>query len=584
MGETTFSGDLRRLRSALTALEQMAERRGADDLGERVRHLAARLDEGWLNVVVLGEFKRGKSTFVNALIGKPLLPMGVVPITSVVTLVTWGDRPVARIEFLDGREETTSIRDLHRYVSERANPGNRLGVRRVSAFTPSPLLREGIRVVDTPGTGSALAHNTEAALSFLPETDAAILVLSVDSPASHHELELLRMIRTHAARTFFVLNGIDQVAGPERDEVIAFVRRQLEHELGEEVELHVVSALSALEAATAGSPNDAGGVGRFRDRLRNFLVEERGTVLVSSIAGAAIQATDEELASMEVEAAALRLTVEGSDRIRHRIDRISDRAQRALADLAPLLRADSEGIVAVLQTDVRLFGELERRILVRELDEALERPDGRRKEAGLIQAIEATLAADLDSWVRQEEAKLETLFREATYRYVEEARRISAEAASLIGNELAIDLRPPVIGVALERGRPLVVSAFEPPTILGSILPDPSRALPRRWAERRVRRRLVRRIAGLVDKYEGQLRAHFADRIERSRRAFERAMIEGQRAQLAALRRGLARADQERTRIRSDAGAVQAGLEEERRRLEATRADLEAVRRAAVPR
>jgi hypothetical protein len=139
----------------------------------RLDALRERFAQNRLQLAALGQFKRGKSTFINALLGAPLLPIGVLPLTAVPTFIAWGPQPLVRVRFNDKHpveqltsDEPGSIREfLFRFVTEEANPENRLGVARVDLSYPAPLLADrGTVLIDTPGVGSTYRHNTEAAL------------------------------------------------------------------------------------------------------------------------------------------------------------------------------------------------------------------------------------------------------------------------------------------------------------------------------------------------------------------------------------------------------------------------------------
>ena len=185
--------------------------------GKALAAVRERLVEERLQVAVLGQFKRGKSTFFNALVGDDVLPTGVVPLTAIATFIHWAAAPSIRVSYLDGRApdeppaaNSAQIHEqLSRFVTEEANPHNRLQVARVDVFYPAPILRHGIVLIDTPGVGSTLRHNTDAALEVLPECDAAFFVLSVDPPVTEAELAYLERVRPMVARLFFVLNKID---------------------------------------------------------------------------------------------------------------------------------------------------------------------------------------------------------------------------------------------------------------------------------------------------------------------------------------------------------------------------------------
>lgn len=218
MARQTYAIERDRLVSHLARLAALADGRDEGAADDAARALAKKLAEERFNVVVLGEFKRGKTTFVNALLGAEILPAAVVPLTSIVTAVAWGDEVRAEITLSDGRVQQVGARDLATYVTERGNPENRLRVERAVLHYPAEDLRDGVFLVDTPGVGSVYAHNTEAARAFVPEADAAIFLTTADPPISDTERQFLKDVREEASRMFFVLNKVDYLSGPDRDE------------------------------------------------------------------------------------------------------------------------------------------------------------------------------------------------------------------------------------------------------------------------------------------------------------------------------------------------------------------------------
>ena len=164
---------------------------------------------------MLGQFKRGKSTLLNALLGAPVLPTGVTPVTAITTFIRAGPRTSARISFNDGKEPIlTSIEGeipslLERYISETENPRNRLNVERVEIEVRSEYLDQGIVLIDTPGVGSTFLHNTQTAEAVLTECDAAVFVISADPPITEVEVGYLGKVKDLIPKIFFALNKID---------------------------------------------------------------------------------------------------------------------------------------------------------------------------------------------------------------------------------------------------------------------------------------------------------------------------------------------------------------------------------------
>lgn len=255
--------------------------------GPALTALRERLIEQRLQVAVLGQFKRGKSTFLNALLGEPLLPTGVVPLTAIATFIHWAVAPSVRVSYLDERapepESAPSAEQiqeqLSRFVTEEGNPHNRLRVARVDVFCPAPILRQGIVLIDTPGVGSTLRHNTDAALEVLPECDVGFFVLSVDPPVTEAELAYLERVRPTVGRLFFVLNKIDYLSRDERRAAVAFMRRTLREHAPTQAETPIfeVSARQGLQAKHEGDPEGLrrSGLAEVERHLAGFLAHEK---------------------------------------------------------------------------------------------------------------------------------------------------------------------------------------------------------------------------------------------------------------------------------------------------------------------
>jgi predicted GTPase len=207
-------------------------------LTKRLNDLCTRLQGNHLQVAILGQFKRGKSTFVNALLGAPILPTGVVPLTAIPTFIGWNERPLVRVTFQNGRPQeifessnTSAIEEfLSRFVTEERNPENAINVERVSLLYPAPLLRDGTIFIDTPGIGSTFMHNTQAALRVIPECDASLFIVSADPPITQAELDYLRSIRGKIGHMLFVINKVDYFDDNERQKAREFLSEVLAKE------------------------------------------------------------------------------------------------------------------------------------------------------------------------------------------------------------------------------------------------------------------------------------------------------------------------------------------------------------------
>ncbi len=229
--------ELKHLMSRVRSLcEESGE--GFSDSLARIAELQERLAEERFHLAILGQFKRGKSTLLNSILGEPLLPTGVVPLTSIPTFLRAGKTCTVRALFHDGRESAfpdltlEEARDvLARHVTEKENPGNRLGVECVEVGHPASILKAGVVLIDTPGIGSTLRHNTEATLAFLPQCDAALFIVSADPPITEVEKDFLKAVQEKVAKICFVMNKVDYLTGTEITDAILFFEKVLK-ELG----------------------------------------------------------------------------------------------------------------------------------------------------------------------------------------------------------------------------------------------------------------------------------------------------------------------------------------------------------------
>jgi ribosome biogenesis GTPase A len=267
----------------------------------KLKDLAVRYSEGRFHLAVLGQFKRGKSTLLNALTGEPILPMGVVPLTAAPTFLQYGDAGKISIRYSGDRPSDeftgTSTTDrsayLARYVTEKGNPKNKLGVAEVQVDLPAPILSGGVVLIDTPGIGSTYRHNTSATLNFLQQCDAALFLVSADPPITDVELAFLRQVKEKVPRLFFVLNKIDYLNEGELEEALAFYKRILVEEVGwnRDNPVFCVSARKGLEARTDADPGgwSTSGMAHLESFLVGYLAREKFSALTDAVSRRALE-------------------------------------------------------------------------------------------------------------------------------------------------------------------------------------------------------------------------------------------------------------------------------------------------------
>lgn len=320
--------------SALSRLAEIADELSEAASTDEIRQLLGRINEGRFFLACVGQFKRGKSTLLNALVGEAVLPTGVVPVTTVPTVLRFGAERSARV-LIRGNWQTVRLEQLAQYVSEELNPENQKLVEGVEVFLPSPLLASGMCLVDTPGIGSVFAGNTETTNAFIPQIDAAILVIGADPPISGEEAALVEAVAANVDQILIVLNKIDRVSPADRQQAAAFASKVLEARLKKPIgRIYEVSALNHLDRSANGDDwttlsedlvRLAGSSGQ--DMTRS--AAERG---LRRFSASLLRSVDERIR-------ALKEPIESSEQRIARLRQTVSQAEQSLRDLGALFSA-----------------------------------------------------------------------------------------------------------------------------------------------------------------------------------------------------------------------------------------------------
>jgi GTP-binding protein EngB required for normal cell division len=200
-----------------------------------------------IDVAILGQFKAGKSSFVNSLIGKNVLPVGVIPVTTVISRLQFGEQERATVSFFDGTRKEIPIADLDEYTAEAKNPSNQKSVEMVDIELPALADYAGLRLVDTPGLGSVFKAHMEVSSNWLPEVGAAVLAVSADRPLSENDLQLIRELTQYTPRIILLLTKADLLSPSQQDEVVKFFEDTVKRELNREFPIFLYSTKTETE-------------------------------------------------------------------------------------------------------------------------------------------------------------------------------------------------------------------------------------------------------------------------------------------------------------------------------------------------
>ncbi|MEJ2007129.1 MAG: dynamin family protein [Acidobacteriota bacterium] len=402
----------------LQRVETLAEELGASRVAEEAHDLAVRVAEGRFFLACIGQFKRGKSTLINALIGEPVLPSGFIPVTTVPTVVRYGNARKARIRRRSGSWQETSLADLNLYVSEENNPENTKGIAGVEVFVPAPLLKDGMCLVDTPGLGSVFAGNTASTHDFLPRIDAGLVVVGADPPLAGEELKLVESVGRQVRELILVLNKADRTTDAERAAAISFTRQLLEKRLLRPAgPVFEVSALERLEGR--GPERDWGklllaldrltvdssfrlireacerGIERLSEQLLAIVVEERETLC-------------RPISESEHRVAAIRETIASAERSMRELGFLFMAEQQRLSDLF-VSRRKAFFNSAVAQSSQKLEGVLRRQ----------RRGMGPAYRRQTMREAQQIVREFVLPWLETEQADAEGEYRQVTRRFIQ---------------------------------------------------------------------------------------------------------------------------------------------------------------------
>jgi hypothetical protein len=404
-------------RTRLHELADLARELGSKRGQEEATALAQRTSEGRFYVACIGQFKRGKSTLLDALVGDRALPTGVLPITAVPTVVRYGSSRRARVRLQGGTWVDIRPEDLTLYVSEELNPENKKGVDGVEVFSPSRLLAQGMCFVDTPGLGSVFVGNTVATQAFVPHIDAAIVVVGADPPISGDELALVEEVGKQVQDVLVVMNKADRTSDEDRRIAKAFTSTVLGKRLRRSAgRIYEVSAEEQLE-----SRGPARDWPLFVEALEK-LERESGRNLVRTAGERGLRRLSDELMTIIVEERdALRRPIEESERRIQNLRQTVAEAERSLRDFGYLFTAEEHRLSDMFLEQRKQFLAQELPTVKADFDKELKtvrRRYGPRFRRDALRLAQVVSERHVRPWLETEQGSAEREYRKVAARFV----------------------------------------------------------------------------------------------------------------------------------------------------------------------
>ena len=507
------------LDQALKALCKLAHERASKRLQEQTEKFREKLEAVTFNLLVLGEFKRGKSTLINSLLGADVLPMATVPLTSVITIIHYAEQAILKISFLGGETKTDRVESLPSYVTERANPHNKKGVQLVYLGYPAKFLEPGIRIVDTPGTGSVYLHNTQTTQDFLPESDGVVFVFVADQPATRNELDLLKESMNYSARQFYVMNKIDHMETDGLQESQSFLQDTLREELGAPCKIYPISASRALQAKLhkeAPAPEFQ----NLENAISTFALKEKGDALLQSIASKMLALIHETEQLLAIEKHSMELPVARLSECLDKLSMAKIEIARQQQDAEFILRGEINKLVSRVEKDLKPVVEMHDGPLQKQIEQEYETHKDLSKD-DLIEHLRTELKRQItkifDDWRKDENKRIDETFAHLNARFVDKANHVIAEIKSLTSQLFQIEVNTYFEIETLKMQSRHYYAVDNPFMLSMQLMPL---LLPDVLSKNIIRGKFVEAAREELSRNSGRLRADYQERLEASSRAF----------------------------------------------------------------
>jgi GTP-binding protein EngB required for normal cell division len=446
------SADDRKLaiRGVLTDLAAAAEAAGLPFVARDIRETRLpKLDEERFSVVVLGEFNHGKSTFINALLGAPVLPTGITPTTAILAHLIHGPRATATLVGEDGARRSIDAAALADWLTvdgleAQAAAGKGAGpkanaasgqsaaaggarvadIHHVELTHPAPLLENRLTVVDTPGVNDINEQRAEITYGYLPRADAAVFLLDATQILTASERQFLeeRILRSTRDRLLFVVAKVDLLSEAELAETLAFARKHLTAIVPEPA-IFPVSAKRALAGDRAGSGLDA-----FVTALGATVAHERRRLLLDHALGDATRLSAFVRQSLAIHRRSLELSF---PELEERIARAQERlrtGKKVLETAATTVRAETSALKARVRQDLADFTAELRDGLAAGID-AVEAGDVRRYLSFFVQDT-------WKAWTEAEGERISAELEKLAEAVIQVANENIREVVDLVSTEL----------------------------------------------------------------------------------------------------------------------------------------------------
>lgn len=441
---------------------------------ESLRQMKERLQNHVFSVGIMGEFRRGKSTVINALLGQKIVPSDIVPCSATLNYVRWGTDKDAQIYFKDGHVQTVDVEDLSDYVTKITEESAKMAesVDYAVVHYPCQFCQNGVQIVDTPGLNDDDRMDA-IAQDVLPTLDAIIMVLVADSPFSKSEAEFVRnkVMTSDLGRIIFVVNKIDAIDEDDRERLLKDIRKRIQNSVLEkteavygkdseeykntknklgEIKLLPISARDALKGKLKNdrSKLEESGYPEFEAMLCKLLTEERGMLELIQPINKVQSAAKEAIASIDMRLQAMNIASEDYEKIQRESMETIQENRRKKKEEIKALKAKGKTLYAELLPSIdSSYGQIEEEIAASVQNIEIAESDMQNEDA--IRAFSETISRQID----QEIKDVLSIQTERMMAHIHERLGEDVSALESFGKNLSEDLTAIQTNIALHSSK-----------------------------------------------------------------------------------------------------------------------------------
>ena len=411
-------------------IKEIANKLSLNFIVKECDEIEERLGLGSFNLVFLGQYKRGKSSLINALIGEQILPTGVTPVTAIISVIKYDEKSSCIVRKQDGSTETIDLKDIYLFATQEQNPDNTKNVEHLEIRLPSPLLKRGLFLVDTPGISSVFESNTKTTKEFLQSIDAAVVVLGVDPPISYDELDVVREVKGFVREPVFVINKVDKESRESIDTVKNFTVDILKKEFG--IENPAIFCISAKDGLSRKVSYDWQ---EFLNKLEK-MVENKSQIITDSYKNTTTRLSNKLLIEIDRLMQALNEPLENTKLKVEKLNELKEESAIFIRELGYRFQSEQDRISQLIDLEQKKFFDEHKKEIDTEFEALFEsflnRPDERSEF--YYNSLHSIAEKYVNLWMDKIKKDADRYYSEFSERYFREFREITSKIDEITGD------------------------------------------------------------------------------------------------------------------------------------------------------